>query len=901
MKNLVIAILLLNSSLLFGQDITGTVKDNDEGLIGATAMLLNASDSVIHSFAISDASGYFVIKKAFNGEYILQINFVGYNTYSKKVTVKGEDVNLGDILMETSHLEELVIEGERVPIEMKKDTIEYNAAAFKTEPNAVVEDLLKKLPGVEVERDGSIKAQGEDVNKVLVDGKEFFGDDPQMATKNLEADAVDKVQVFDKKSEFAEFSGIDDGNEEKTINIALKENRKQGTFGRVGAGGGTDETFRLDANINQFRKDNQFSLITKHNNINEQGFSIGDYISFMGGMSNLGGGGGRFSINSSVPIGDDISSGFVTTSVAGVNFNRDFSEKSELQSNYLFSRINNIQNITSNTSYLDGLQDVYQDAESESLANMHQLNLNYKSKLTDAADIQVKNIISFNSGETNGFSDTETETPTTSVENTHSESESTNEALNLNSRLIFRQRFTKPGRTFVAEGQIVRNENDAEGTLVRDGDNDTFDLDQETINESLVTTLGTKISFTEPLGKSKYLEARYEHENTVDEDDRLVYDVSSGSQVIDAQQTQLYTRDFISNTVGISLNHVKDKFKLTLGSNYQLGELSGEVSGDTPLKRNFNAGLPYFRTRYEFSNSMRISFNYNTRQQIPTIRQLQPILDLSSSSSQYNGNPDLKASYIHSARIHFNVFDQFTSKSFFTMLSTSITERNIVNSRERISGSNVQLLQPVNSGNSVTVTNYASFSGRIRFAKLQYNLSNRVSRNVGNTISESVTYETRSISNTLRISIENVKKEKMDWVVGVAMTGNRTKSDDTEAANQNLTNTAYYNDIVWYFAKKWSFTSNFDVTLYSDEGIGGGSEVALWKTSIQRDFLKNDRGQLKFTVFDVLDQNLGINQTANTILIQEQRIPSIGRYFMIGLMYKLSNYESKGGISFRRR
>ena len=473
MRKIILPFLFLNSVLAFSQDIEGTAKDNDEGLIGATAMLLNARDSVIHSFAISDATGKFVIKKAFNGDYILQVNFVGFKTFSKKLTIKGDDVVIGDIQMETDLLDELIVEGERVPIEMKKDTIEYNAAAFKTAPNAVVEDLLKKLPGVEVDRDGSIKAQGEDVNKVLVDGKEFFGDDPQMATKNLEADAVDKVQVFDKKSEFAEFSGIDDGNEQKTINIALKEDRKQGTFGRVGAGGGTDETYRLDANINQFRKDNQFSLITKHNNINEQGFSIGDYISFMGGMSNLSGGGGRFSINSSVPIGDDISNGFVTTSVAGVNFNRDFSEKSELQSNYLFSRINNIQKITSTTSYLDGFQDIDQSSESESLANMHRLNLNFKTKLSDASDIQIKNSISFNTGESDGESDTETTTNV--IENTQSVSSSISDALNLNSRLIFRQRFSKPGRTFIAEGRVTRNENDANGTLFRDSDNDALD------------------------------------------------------------------------------------------------------------------------------------------------------------------------------------------------------------------------------------------------------------------------------------------------------------------------------------------------------------------------------------------------------------------------------------------
>ena len=898
MRELFLSFLFLNGLLAFSQNIVGTVRDNDEGLIGATAMLLGASDSVIHSFAISDATGKFVINKAFNGDYILQVNFVGFKTFSKKVTVKGNDVVIGEVQMETDLLDDLIVEGERIPIEMKKDTIEYNASTFKTKPNAVVEDLLKKLPGVEVDRNGGIKAQGEEVNKVLVDGKEFFGDDPLMATKNLEADAIDKVQVFDKKSEFAEFSGIDDGNEQKTINLALKDDRKQGTFGRVGAGGGTDETFRLDANINQFRKDNQFSLITKHNNINEQGFSIGDYITFMGGMSNLSGGGGGFSINSSVPIGDDISNGFVTTSVAGVNLNRDFSEKNELQSNYLFSRINNIQKITTTTSYLDGFQNIDQSSESESLANMHQLNLNFKTKLSDASDIQIKNSISFDSGGSDGES--YTETTTTVIEKTKSVSSSTRDALNLNSRLIFRQRFSKSGRTFMAEGRVNRNEKDAEGTLSRNSDNDALDLEQETNSTSFTTILGTEISFTEPIGKSKYLELRLEHENTINEDDQLIYDVSGGGRVIDPLQTQLFTRDYISNTGGLSFNYVKDKVKFTFGSNYEFGDLTGTVARNNSLKRDFDAGLPYVRTSYDFSNSMNLIFNYSTSQLVPTIRQLQPVLDLSSPTYQYKGNPDLNASYVHTAQINFHLFDQFTSKNFFVMMTTTIIERNIVNARERVVGSNLQLSQPINSGKAVNLTNYASFSGRIRFAKLQYRVSNQLSKNTGNTISENSVFETRTIINTMDVSIENAKKEKIDWVIGVRIIGNDTKSEDTETANQSLSNTAYYNDVTWYFAKKWSFTSNFDLTLYSDEGIGGGSEVYLWKTSLQRNFLKNDRGQFKFSVFDMLNQNLGINQTANTLLIQEQRIESLGRYFMIGLTYKLSNYES-GGIMFRGR
>jgi hypothetical protein len=891
--------------MALGQNITGTVKDEEGGLLGATAMLLNAKDSVLSSFAIADAQGNFVIKKAFNGEYILQINFIGYKTLTQKLTVSGQDIDLGELKLETDIMNELVVEGDRVPIEMKKDTIEYNAAAFKTQPNAVVEDLLKKLPGVEVDRDGTIKAQGETVNKVLVDGKEFFGNDPQMATKNLAADAVSKVQVFDRKSEFSQFSGIDDGNQEKTINLTLKDDKKQGTFGKVGAGGGTSETYQLDANVNQFRKDNQFSVIAKHNNINEQGFAISDYISFMGGMSNLGGGrGGGFQINSAIPLGNDVSNGFVTTTVGGLNFNRDFSEKSELQSNYLFSRIQNIQRVETRTSDFrtSNPRETDQVSNNESLANMHQLSLNYKHQFSKAADIQIRNTLSYNDATSDGSGTSEIQSPISRTSGT-SQNLSDATALNLNSRLIFRQRFNKPGRTLVTEANITRNQDDTNGQIT----NETFDdtetriglVDQDLNNAGLTTTLGAEVAFTEPIGQNTYFEARYEHETTTDEDDRKVYDLTSGSAVLDIQLSQLYTRTLGANRFGGSYNYVKDKFRFTAGALYQVSDLSGEVAGDNPLERSFDAPLPFVRSNYDFTNAIRMSFNYNTSLRIPTIRELQPVLDNSNQFNLYRGNPDLDAPYVHTTRLNFNWFDQFTSKSFFTFLSASFTQNNIVTERIFDDATNVQTSSPVNSGNAITLTNYASFSGRIRFAKMRYNLSNRISRNTGNAINNGTVFGTRTLNNTLSFSVENAKKEKIDWLVGTRLTNNATKSDDVDAVNQNLTNTSYYSDVTWYFVKKWSLTSLFDLTVYSNDGIATGNQVALWRASIQRDFLKNDRGQFKLSVFDLLNQNVGVNQTTNLNYIQEQQIQSLGRYFMFSLTYKLSNYQSNGGIQFR--
>ena len=909
MKKLLVIFFLINAVFASSQNITGTVKDADQGaLLSATAMLMNARDSVLSSFAITDAEGKFVIKKAFNGDYILQINFVGYETFSNEVTIKGEDVHLGNIILEPSLMDDLVIEGDRVPIEMKKDTIEYNAAAFKTQPNAVVEDLLKKLPGVEVDRDGSVKAQGEDVTKVLVDGKEFFGDDLQMATKNLEADAVDKVQIFDKKSEFSEFSGIDDGNEYKTINLSLKEDRKTGTFGRVGGGLGTDERYRLEANINKFRKDNQFSIVAKNNNINEQGFSVSDYIGFMGGMSNLGGGRGSFSIGGGgLSIGNDLSSGFVTTTTTGLNFNRDFSEKSELQTNYIFTRIRNVQNVnTQSTNFLEESSfDTDSESKSESLTNMHSMSVNYKYKLNKATDVQIRNSLSFNSGEIEGNSEsfvTGSNRNTTATESSLSNSN----ALNLNSRLILRRRFDKPGRTLVAEGRITQNVNDGQSELItetRDGSDAVIQqVNQETVSDNRSTTLGTEISFTEPIGKSKYMEVRYVRENTMDTDDREVFDIDGNARAVNDNLTQLYDRKLTTDRVGGGFNYIRDKFRFTLGTNYQSSQLGGRVDGDnSSIDNTFQEVLPYLRTEYEFTNSIRMSLNYNTTLQVPSVRQLQPILDNSNPLNLYQGNPNLDAQYMHSARVHFSLFDQFTSKSFFTTFSANVVQENIVTTRTFDEITNVTFSTPENIGQSVTLTNYASFGGRIRFAKMKYYINNRVSKITSNIVVNDITSESQTVNNTFGVNIENAKKEKVDWIIGTKYTIGRTVAEENVSANQEYANTAYFTDVTVYMKKKWSITSNFDITTYSDENIGGGNSVPLWQASVQKDFLKNDRGQLKFSVFDLLDENVGINRSTNVNYVQEQVNQSLGRYYMIAFTYKLSDHQAGGFMKMGHR
>src|ERR1044072_2920884 len=271
-------------------------------VVAATITLLQKKDSSLVSFTMTDSKGQFEIAGLANGEYRLLTTHVSYHSSSRLFTIgdNNKQVNLGNIIMNdvSRMLSEVTVTAEAPPVTLIDDTVQYNAGSFKTVPNATVEQLLKKMPGIKVEKDGTVKAQGQEVKKVLVDGKEFFGNDPKLATRNLPADAVDKVQVYDRASDQAQLTGFDDGNSEKTINLKLKKDKKKGLFGKLSAGAGTDNRYEGRFNVNSFKGARELSVIGLGNNTNAEGFSFMDMLNFSGELVRLkAGGGGNISLN----------------------------------------------------------------------------------------------------------------------------------------------------------------------------------------------------------------------------------------------------------------------------------------------------------------------------------------------------------------------------------------------------------------------------------------------------------------------------------------------------------------------------------------------------------------------------------------------------------------------------
>ena len=443
--------------------IKGTMQDTlaMQPVAGATLTVMLRKDSSLVSFSMTDNNGNFEIKGLGNGDYRLLITHVNYHNSNKyfSITEDKKQIDLGKLVLHDAAkvLAEVVVSAEAPPVTLVGDTIQYNAGSFKVQPNASVEDLLKKLPGVKVEKDGTVKAQGEKVNKVLVDGKEFFGNDPKIATRNLPADAVDKVQVYDKQSDQAQLTGFDDGNSEKTINLKLKKDKKKGLFGKAMAGYGTNDRYEGRFNINSFKGARQFSAIGMANNDNAEGFSFMDMLNFSGELSRLrqGGSGGNINITMN---SDDASSfgglggnsnGITATRGGGINYNNIIGTKTDFQSNYFYSYYNpntdksiQRQYFLSDSSYFSN-----QNALSDNIVSSHRLNLNADIILDSFHSIKITPSFGYQESQNGSYTGYEnlSNLKQRSIEG-FSRSLSDSRGINFRNDLLFRKKFRRKGR-----------------------------------------------------------------------------------------------------------------------------------------------------------------------------------------------------------------------------------------------------------------------------------------------------------------------------------------------------------------------------------------------------------------------------------------------------------------------
>jgi hypothetical protein len=898
-------------SLVFAQN-SGTLKGKLIDTIGkqtlknATISILDPQDSTLEIFGLAKDDGSFEIKNISFGTFLIHISFESYTSYFKTITFSKTkpDINMGFVFMKQAAnlLPDVVVT--QSPIVMKKDTIEYNAGSFKTKPNAVVEDLLKKLPGMEVDKNGGVKAQGETVQRVLVDGKRFFGDDPQMATKNLPPDVVDKIQVFDDLSDQSKFTGFDDGNHIKTINITTKKDKRKGYFGKAVAGAGTDGKYDENFNMHRFNGNQQISLLGQANNVNKQNFS----------SQNIFGGGNRGG-NSSSGTG----SGITKTISGGANYRDQWGINTQVSGSYFYNNQNTNTLQTSRTENpLTADSSTYSDKGQNSTRNNgnHRINFNLEQQFDTSNSLVFRPNISFqntnsNTYQTTVFTGGKSFTP---IYNTATTSSQENNGLSGSADLLFRHKFKKLHRTYSLAFNVSDNTNNGNGdnfSAKHYFNPVTFDtLDQHIITSSTGYTLSPTFSYTEPLARNQILEFNYNYTYTNSTSNRSTYSfnpLTHQHDLFDSLFSNDYINNYNSNRFTLSYRLQNLKYNFNISSGLQTGERTSiNTTKNITTAQNFVNITPTANFMYNFSKTKSLRFFYSGRTGQPSVSQLQPLATTSDSINFSKGNPDLKQQFTHSVRLLYNNFNVATQRVIMVTINASMISNDIQNSITYLptppNKKGSTLTVPVNLNGTYSVSGYFNYGFPLKKPKSNLNFTTNIGYNQSQTLvnnydanlnmitTNNYTRNT-SLSETIRWTTN--LKDNFDMNFSSTSSYNIARNTMQPTQNANYLSQSLSAEITYYTKNGWIAASDFDYT-YTQNGSsnsGYNSSVPLWNPSIAKQFFKNKAGELRLTCFDLLNQNVSVKRSiSQSGAITDTRSNVLTRYLMLTFTYNLRRF-----------
>ena len=913
---------LLCSVAAKAQNVTidGTIVDSisKRTLTSATVSLAKAKDSSLITFTRANEDGFFQLKNVAPGKYLLSVSYVGFQHLWLGIKVGATDkLSLGNIyLADASQTSTVTVTARRPPVVINGDSIEFNSENFKTVPNAVVEDMLKKMPGIEVDKAGAITVNGKSVTKVYVNGKEFFTGDPKMATKNLPADAVDKIQVYDRKSDQAMFTGIDDGNEETAINIKTKKDRKQSTFGKLNASAGVPGRFDSQSNINRINNDEQYSFIGTANNVNKQNFNNGDITNFSGGGGGRGGGGGGGGITINFSGGDggtDANArGVADTYSLGGNYSNVLNDKKmDFNANANVSDVSRYNTSNSFTQNLipGNIFNRTSNSISTSRNQQQRLNLTIDNKVSESFSYKYTPSFSKQHNTSNSESTTSTTLPDgTPTNGTATKSSSISDATNINNTLLLRKKFAKKGRTISSTITQGYNESLSNGSQFTDQliytsgilTKDSI-LDQQNKRKGHTESYSANVVYTEPITKKSLLEFNaYLNQNNSSSSKR-VFDKNSGTSLYDVLNTRL-TNEFNSEYTyaggGINYRLNQKQYNFSTGFSMQDAMLNGvNTSTNTKIKQEFKDILPSAMFQYNFSQTQNLNFNYRTSTNQPSLTQLQPVLDQSNINNQTIGNPNLKRTYNHNLNLRFFSTKVLAQRNFFALINAQFANNSIVN-YDSILPTRQTLSKPVNVNGIYRVNgtiNYGfgvkKLNSRINFG-MNAGYNNNV--NYANGVLNTIVVKTLAPSINYTFSLDEV----IDLTLVARHNYNNTNNAINTALNTNYVTRVYNADMINYLPFNIVLNQTLNYTINEGRAPGFNTAVPIWNASISKFFLKNKRAELKISAFDILNKNVGVSRNVSANQIVDQSYNVINQYFMIGFTYSLqkSGLEgSKGG------
>lgn len=948
-----ITLILLSISLPFVSicqeySLTGNIQDeaNNSGLIGVTVVVIPLNDTSQKTGTITDIDGNFVFEQNIKpGRYTLKASYIGFANYKQIITVNN-NTNLGILKMKvlSAKLSGVTITEKQLIAQQSSDTTNYNAGAFKTNPDANAEDLVNKMPGITTEG-GTLKANGENVQQVLVDGKPFFGDDPNAAIKNLPAEIIDRIQIFDKLSDQAQLTGFDDGNSQKTLNIITKPGKNNGQFGKLNGGYGfqdgqsNNQLYIGGGNLNYFKGDTRVSIIALTNNINQQNFSSDDLLGVVGTSSGhsrgRSGGSGRGGGSDASSFLINQQSGITKTNSVGINYSDNWGKKIKVTGSYFFNNTDNVNTTSLARTYLTGADSnlFYKENSTTNAKNTnHRANLRLEYEIDPNNSIILSPKISIQNNDNSSNLSGNTKAADSSLINSTSNNNTTkNNGYNLTGNFVYRHKFNKRGRTFSINLNSQTSTHNGNGTTYSNSIYNNVDstgtpytttsiLDQRYDLNSVTQTYSANATYTEPLTDLSQLMVNYAPSFSNSNSDKETYNkVGVNYTDRDTFLSNKYTNQYNTHRGGLSYRYNNKKTMLMARLNYQYAMLDGDQQYPSTfsIKRNFSSVLPQVMFNYRFSRTKNLHIMYRTGTDAPSVSQLQNVFDISNSLLIKTGNQDLKQSYQHTLIFRYGNTNPKTSTNFFALIYANYAQ-NYIGNETLYPTQNILITEDssvmLNKGSQVTrpINLNGYFSGRsfltyglpIRKIKSNLNLTAGINYNrLPGLIKNINTYNdifstaggTTNISNNYTFNggvvLSSNISENVDFTISYSGYYNVVKN-----SIQTLSDNNYYNHIIsvkfnWIFLNRFVFNTNVNEQLYSGLAQGYNQSYFLWNAALGYKFLKDKSLDLRISANDILNQNRSITRTVTDTYIEDSYTNVLRRYFMLNLTYTLRRFK----------
>ncbi len=907
----VIFFLILFCSTASAQ-ITGKLSDTTAGTIiqNAVVAIIRPSDSVLVAFTRTDANGQYSIPAPAKGTYTLMVMHPQFADFVDVIDISKAQTKMPGISLTSKAklMQEIVISSASA-IKVKGDTTSFLADSFKVSANANVEELLKKLPGLQVDKDGKITAMGKTVEKVLVDGEEFFGNDPGMAVKNLRADAVKEVQVFDKKSEQAEFTGIDDGNTQKTINLKLKDNAKHGYFGKVDLSGGLmkdiDDRYNNNVLFSTFKGKRKLSAFVLNGNTGQDGLSWQDQDKYGGSNNNvtMDDDGNTYWTSGGSSDGEpyiNTNEGFIRNLNAGMSYSNKWNDKQTLN----FSPQYNSQIYDNNTKQYTQIQ-LSQDSvlNINALSGIHVNRSNEKFGGNYEIKIDSNNTIKL-TGKAN-FYNTESTTSTNSVTTGKNGNLKNGSDRFLNTELekqayggtiLYKHKFNKARRTFSVQGNFDILNSDGVNNLITNNidysTNTPLNVNQQFLNNKNSTTASSTVVYTEPLGKKYAVELNHTFILTNGQNDQQAYSFTTSTGKYETAVDSLtnnFEQKILENRPGAKLSYSYKKLKWNVGSAFGITDFNfTDITFNKAYDRRFTNIFPTASISFTAKGNKNINLRYNGRTTQPTLNQLQPLRNNNDQFNLYIGNPNLKQSFTNNVNLSYNSYDFLKGTYMYGSLNGNFYQNAIIEKTTVSAASGKTVRQPVNVDGNYNINFWSGIGFKDKKLDTRFNINPSISYNKRAVILNEIQGYSTTFSPAMNIYINKTKEKKYD----LTLSSNFSKSYNKNGQNNDKTS-FYTNDIGFngkiYYKKVWSVETDYNFSSRKNTAQGGTDlSFHIINARLQRTF-KKDEYTVYFTLRDILNQNTGIDQYIDGNYYYQTVNDRLKRYFLVGLRWDFKN------------